>query len=111
MSETPEVIEAEIAVLQAKLTEAQQETEAQVAALKIEELAIEAESDAAPVIDPEVVSMIAELKNHVESVTGVPVGVSAPVAAAVITIPVPAAPAPHAAQTIPARWALQPLAR
>lgn len=95
MSETPEIIEAEIAALQAKLVEVQQETEIQIAELKIEEAALET----AAITEPVETVIVAE-----------PV-----IAVAAIQVPAPAPVAQHAAQpavqTVPARWALQPLAR
>ena len=93
MSETPEILKAEIAALKEKLAEAE-------GAAPVEP---EVEVVAAPVIDTAVVEAIAEVLAVAEEITSAVVVVTS--SAPAVTHHV------HAAQTAPARWALQPLAR
>lgn len=91
MSETPEILKAEIAALEEKLAEAE----------VVAPVEPEVEVVAAPVIDTAVAEEIAEVLAVAEETTG---------AVVVVTAPAPVHHV-HAAQTTPARWALQPLAR
>lgn len=102
MAETPEQIQSEIAALEAK----QQEEAAQLAALKDEEAALAANDAAKPVVEPIVETAPEPLvEAPAVEVAAIPeLSIAAPVVK-------PTAPVHSKAQTVPARWALQPLAR
>jgi hypothetical protein len=105
MSETPEVIEAEIAALQEKLAEVQHATAPAGITAVVESAGSPAEAvihipTAAP-IEPVIAEIIPEPVLEVVKHT----------VSSVHVAPAPVHVAPHAAQTIPARWALQPLER